>query len=221
MILVLVDIHTHNRNSEGISIVNYHENYNSISENEFCSAGIHPKFLTSENADELFSSLKINATKKSVVAIGECGIDLLINNACELQKKYFRQQLTLAQDLSKPLILHCVRAHEMILQIIRKMKITVPVVFHGFNKKWELAENVIKRNHYLSFGTALINNPSAALSFQKSPLHRIFLETDDSGVDIYTIYEVASKLKSLKIGILANQIHENAALVFGERIFAK
>ena len=219
--MLLIDIHTHScaTSSVGISIKNYHEFFSSISENEICTAGLHPLYISAHNAEEAFNSLKKNALKKSVVAIGECGLDSLCGTDLELQQKYFRIQLMLAQELNKPIILHCVRMHELVLHIIQELKITVPVVFHGFNKKWKIAEKIIKRNHYLSFGSALFTNSSIASVFQLSPLNSVFLETDNSDISIAALYEKAAAIKNITVENLSDKIYENAVRFFGARIF--
>jgi TatD DNase family protein len=51
-----------------------------------------------------------------------------------LQQSVFEQQLLLAQKYNKPAIIHCVAAFQEVIEIKNKLKITVPLIIHGFLK---------------------------------------------------------------------------------------
>src|SRR5690554_3655247 len=70
--------------------------------NIYASVGIHPTTLKGNVLD-----LKPLFKEKRIVAVGETGIDLHWDKTnLELQKKYFIEQIELAIELKKPIIVH-------------------------------------------------------------------------------------------------------------------
>lgn len=210
-----IDIHTHYiRSSAGLSIFNCTDNFTEIPASQLCSIGLHPWYLTPDiNFDALLSC----ATQKNILAIGECGLDKVCSTDWTLQLRYFRNQITLANHVKKPLIIHCVRAWEEVLDELKKMKAEVPVIFHGFNKSPELAQSVLKQNesYYLSFGKQL-EKENVANVFRQLPLEKVFLETDSSDLKIESIYEFAAKAVNESVEFISIQIERNFKKVFGQ-----
>ena len=132
-----------------------------------------------------------------------------------MQKNYFAKQIQLANEIKKPLLIHCVKSYAEVLQILKENKVSVPVVFHGFNKNAEQAEQIINQGYFLSFGKYLLDERGKEV-FKLLPLEKIFLETDDSPVEIETIYKSAALAKQMDVLILKQQIEKNAKLVFGK-----
>lgn len=103
------------------------------------SAGIHPHSIT-ENIEEKFVWLKDITKDKNCVAIGECGLDGLINIDDSIQEEVFERQIELANERKKPLIIHCVRRFSKIIHFKKKAK--VPMVIHGFNKRKTIGDDL-------------------------------------------------------------------------------
>ena len=98
------NFHHHSCENFGIYNLDFNEK---IPESIF-SAGIHPKDIL-EDFEFQLSWLKKTAENKKCVAIGECGLDRLADKNLQIQKEVFTRQIYLANDLQKPLIIHCVR----------------------------------------------------------------------------------------------------------------
>ncbi len=75
-----------------------------------CSAGIHPWYVDL-NEEAQWEALVKYAEKPQVIAIGECGLDKLCATEWNRQLHLFEKQIVLANELKKPLIIHCVRAY--------------------------------------------------------------------------------------------------------------
>lgn len=93
-----------------------------ITKNEpgfFASIGLHPADNNKEIFnDDLYANL---AEEKSVVAIGECGLDYYWEkneDARARQRDIFRAQIKLALSLDLPLMIHCRNAYEDTLTIL-------------------------------------------------------------------------------------------------------
>lgn len=86
-----------------------------------CTAGVHPHDAKSCNEATIPALRSLALEHPSVVcAIGECGLDYNRNfSAPEIQRKWFRAQVSLACELQKPLFLHERDAHEDFVGILR------------------------------------------------------------------------------------------------------
>ena len=87
----------------------------------YASAGIHPWELTLENANSQWETLRHSITDKRIVAIGECGLDKLKGPSMALQTIVFKQEATLAEENSLPLIIHCVKAFNELIQLKKEI----------------------------------------------------------------------------------------------------
>ncbi len=162
------------------------------------SVGIHPWYIPEEGLEELFDILAEVAALPTVKCIGETGLDALKGGRLKDQEEVFIRQIRIAEKVGKPVVVHCVRAFNGLLSVIRKVGPQVPLVIHGFNRKPELARELISAGFYLSFGMELRDKPHVQRAFQETPADRFFLETDGrEGVEIQEIYEKAALLRSI------------------------
>jgi TatD DNase family protein len=210
-----IDIHTHQPRTSGLSVMNRYEGFELAVDGITCSMGVHPWYIQADAHSIQLASLRQYAALPNVVAIGECGLDKATDKDWQLQGRVFAAQIALANELNKPLVVHCVRAYEEVLQMLKDTEVAVPVIFHGFNKNVQLAERLVHAGYYLSFGAALLNEGSnAAKALTHIPLERIFLETDDSAVPIEQIYETAAGWLKTGQDALILQLQNNFHRVF-------
>lgn len=214
--MTFIDIHTHKHNAEVglISIQNLLADFDQIPEEGWYSVGLHPWYLQPDQAQALPDSFLHAAAARNVLAIGECGLDTVCDSPMELQRTVFVRQIALANEVRKPLIIHCVRAFDDVLTILRKHQVSVPVIFHGFRQADRLAAKILDAGHYLSFGRHLLT-PSVAEVFRKLPADRVFLETDDADIPVADIYEAAATFRGVDIQKLSNDICILFKLIFG------
>jgi TatD DNase family protein len=206
-----INIHTHTSSPIHKSIVSLYEKFEQSKLPGYYSIGLHPLYLQHAQFDEV----KQWAVYERVLAIGECGLDKLSSFPLALQQQEFYKQVLLANELKKPLIIHCVRAFEEVLAVLKHAE--VPVVFHGFNKSKELAKQLLDKGYYLSLGNVLIQERSAEL-VAVIPVTQLFLETDMAEADIETVYQQAANAYNVELNSLSLQLQKNAAAVFGEKI---
>ncbi|WJS93753.1 TatD family hydrolase [Flavobacterium johnsoniae] len=180
----------------------------------FYSIGIHPWYIDENRVAEDLKIIEEKLQIENCLAIGECGLDKRIEIPLELQVSVFEKQLELAQKFKKPVVIHCVAAFQEITAIKKRMKISVPMIIHGFSKNKQLAEQLIKDGFYLSFGKYLLKNPDLKSVFQAIPNDRFFLETDTIEETIQQVYELASEYKDLNINELKGIISSNYKSVF-------
>jgi len=208
-----IDIHTHNNTpaAHALQIVNVYEQFDTIPQIGWFSAGLHPWYLSGAI---VIDKLQKVAMQSNILAIGECGLDKVCATDWNLQIHAFAQQIELANDIGKPLIIHCVRAWEEVMATLKQYKVSVPVIFHGFNKS-NIASRLIDNGYYLSFGKALLNTDSPAAEVLRSiPTNRYFLETDDADISIADIYTAAATLRQTQPDDVILQLRHNFKTVF-------
>ena len=180
----------------------------------FYSIGIHPWYIKEEQID---TDLKITEEKlqtKNCLALGECGLDKRIEIPLEQQITVFEKQLTLAEKYNKPVVIHCVAAFQEVIEIKKRLKISVPMIIHGFSKNSQIASQLIKEGFYISFGKYLLKNPDLKAVFQNVPNDRFFLETDTIEESIRQVYDLAAQYKIFTIKELQAIISSNYEEVF-------
>ena len=133
------------------------------------------------NCATALAALRQLLAQPKVAAIGEIGLDYYWeqNPPREFQQEVFRDQLTLAQELGLPVIVHDRDAHADCLAIVKEFP-QVRGVFHCFSGSVEIAQELIKRGWYLGFdGPLTYKNAKKTVEVAKIvPLDRVLLETD-------------------------------------------
>ncbi|WP_304201365.1 TatD family hydrolase [Flavobacterium alvei] len=180
----------------------------------FYSIGIHPLFI---NENRLESDFKVVGEKLALpecLALGECGLDKRSETPFEVQQLVFEKQLALAEKHQKPVVIHCVAAFQELIEIKKRLKISVPMIVHGFSKKVELAKQLIDNGFYVSFGKNLLRYPELESVFKSIPNDRFLLETDMIEEGIQEVYALATKYKNLKLNELQEIVNGNYKAVF-------
>ena len=208
------NIHTHSfsTNQQVIEIVNqYPKEINSSL--PIYSVGIHPWYLNEIDFQKELLLIEKHIQSPGFKAVGECGLDKRIDTPLELQKKLCIPQLLLAEKYKKPIILHCVAAYQEIIQLKKQLKLTVPMIIHGFSKNAQVAESLIKNGFYLSFGKYLLLNADLASVLKTIPPNQLFLETDTIEQSIFEVYAKAEEILGASI---KQQIEDNYYRVFNQ-----
>ena len=175
----------------------------------YASVGIHPWTLTEENADIQWEALRESIKNKRIIAIGECGLDKLKGPSMELQTAVFKQEAALAESSSLPLIIHCVKAFNELIQLKKAISPRQPWIIHGFRGKLPLALDCIRHGFYLSIGSHFQENALKVI-----PLERLFIETDESEESIESIYQRIAEIKGISQQELLEAINKNVREVF-------
>jgi TatD DNase family protein len=170
------------------------------------SIGIHPKDIDENAVDSQFEWMK-NRVSENCLAIGECGLDSFVETDQKIQEDVFLRQIQFANEVKKPMIIHCVRKFYEVISF--KKYAEQPMIIHGFNKKERIAEDLLKNNFYLSFGKAVLYNLSLQNTLKITPLDKIFLETDNDDFSLEELYEKVSEIKGISLENLNKQIAEN------------
>jgi TatD DNase family protein len=209
-----IDIHTHgSKSAAGIfTVENLMAHESDLPESipgVSYSFGIHPWFLNENNHKQLIRSVRAVAGNPHLIAIGETGFDKLRGPSSELQRKTFEEQVLLAEEFSKPVVVHCVRSWDELLSAFKNLKPKMPWLIHGFRGNKVLAAQLLTKGMYLSFWFDFVVRRESSDLLKYLPVDRIFLETDGADIDIRNIYRKVSgdllfTVEELKATILNN-----------------
>jgi len=208
-----LDIHTHKtRQQQGVlaiqSISLSESTFLAMPKTKPISIGIHPWYGKLGELAKSLKYLNVLARQNNVKLLGECGLDKLRGETMESQIKMLEVQIALAEELQKPLILHCVKAFDELIALKKRLQPTVPMIIHGFNKKQEMAQQLVSQGFYLSFGAAVLKSEEVALVLEKTD-NPFFLETDDGEIDIVDIYTKVAEIKKISLDKLKDIIFAN------------
>ena len=176
------------------------------------------------------------AEHPKVVAIGECGLDYYRTKNLEFrtkqkQKIAFVQQIELAYEVKKPLMVHCRNAFGDLIDILSSnslnSKFSSPGIIHFFSGTKEDAQKLLNLSFSFSFGGIITFVHDYDEVVRYIPLERIMLETDAPYVSPAShrgkrnepsyIEEVARKLAEIKdvsVDMVAEQTTQNARKIF-------
>ena len=175
------------------------------------AAGVHPS-STAELDEEKFAELRVLAQSGKIVAIGEIGLDYLRPDR-EAQLRIFEGQLRLAEAAGKPVVLHCVKAFEETMRLLKQFRLRA-VIFHGFIGSPEQAARAVAAGYYLSFGSRALRSPRTVRALGSIPTQRLFLETDDTPATIESVYATAARLLGMPLDRLKETIYNNYLHIF-------
>lgn len=156
-------------------------------DNVYFAAGVHPYY-----ADEFdINYLRDFLDDRKCVAVGECGLDyfkikehfnsdeeVLANK--NLQKEIFLDQINLAIQFKKPLIIHARDANEDIYNILKEhSKKLFGVVLHCYNAS-KLLLSLKDEGFYFGIGGVLTfkNAKNLVNILKEIPLSNLLIETD-------------------------------------------
>ncbi|MDP3435426.1 MAG: TatD family hydrolase, partial [Bacteroidota bacterium] len=190
-----IDIHTHQVKSEvSIRILNiFAQDLPFLNDKSYYSAGLHPWHIGLSDPEECLEAIELATGQKNMLAVGECGLDRLVSVDFAMQKFYFRKQIEIAKNHSKPLIIHCVRAFPELMKIKKETRSDIPWIIHGFHGNHQTALQLLRHNFYFSVGEKLLSDQRKKDILKLLPADRLFLETDDGNTSISGIYSLAAQ----------------------------
>lgn len=168
----------------------------------FFSAGLHPWDVTGSDEDA-FGNLEKLIANPRVLAVGECGFDLLKGPSIDTQEQALIRQFELSERFRKPMILHVVRAFDTIIRLRKTLKPTQPWLIHGFRGNPTQMNRLLSHGIQVSFG--LKHNPE---SLKQIPTDHLFLETDGH-CPIQQVIQTAAALRSETPESIRNIILKN------------
>ena len=195
--MLYIDFHTHKvpASKEVVAIVEGRETW-----------GIHPwkaeeEFVVPDLSDKL--------------AIGECGLDGLRGPSMEVQENVFIQQIKLSEEVEKPLIIHCVKAIDRLLQLHKELKPSQSWMLHGFRGKPQQLRSLLDAGFFVGFGFS--HNTE---SLRACPMEKLMLESDVEEVrSIKELYNNVANLRGINVATLLDAMAKNYQSFFKKSLF--
>jgi TatD DNase family protein len=197
----------------------------------YFSSGIHPH-EAAKAPQNFMEQLRIVASHHKCVAIGECGLDYYHNHSPkEAQQRVFKNQIQLAHELKKPLVIHVRDAWEDCLSILEEYKqLRTKTVIHCFTGTLAQAKMMVDLGCVLSIsGVVTFKEPGELHKVvTQIPLDHLLVETDSPYLapvpyrgkrnEPAFVFFVAQKIAELR-GILVDEVilqtGKNAQSIFG------
>lgn len=188
----------------------------------FAAVGVHPIHAKEGFNEEAYKKI---ATSPKVVAIGEVGLDNFnhYGEFLEEQKELLKKQIRLAMKLGKPLIIHCRKAHQELLEVLRESP-RLPAVIHCFTGTWRLAQEYLEMGYFLGIN-GIIYKLNLKEVISKTPLDGLLLETDCPYLGkseerndprfVFQIAEEIAKIKNIPVEEVVETTTENTRKLFG------
>lgn len=197
----------------------------------YAAVGVHPHDARSLD-EQMLERIYALAQNPKVVAIGEIGLDYYRNlSPKDLQKKAFIQQIELARELAKPIIIHDRDAHQDILEIIKQENAGKNQgVMHCYSGHLPLAAELIKEGFYISLAGPLTfkNAKKTHEVAQSINLNRVLIETDcpylgpeplrgkrNEPANVVLVAKKLAELRDKTVEEIAQITRTNAKEVFG------
>ncbi len=180
------------------------------------------------------------------VAMGEIGLeynDEISQSAKDKQKEVLLEHLELAQQTGKPVIFHCRKAYDDLIEILACLSdgcancpfscpgagsSQLKGVLHCFMGRWSQAEKLMDMGLYFGFNGLITYARDYDKVIKNLPLERILLETDcpyltpvlhrgERNEPLYVKYvaEKIAEIKGVKLAKVAEQTTKNARELFG------
>jgi len=107
-------------------------------------------------------------------------MDKMIATPMALQQQLLTLHIDIANQLHKPLIIHCVRVHNELIAQLKKSKIHSGGVIHAFTGSYETARQFVDMGFYLGVGGSITYERAqkTRTALTKIPLEYLLLETD-------------------------------------------
>jgi len=187
--------------------------------------GLHPIFIKNHSIADILKLEEYTDSIKTKL-IGEIGLDKRVGSF-EKQLGIFADQINVAQNLDKKVIIHSVKSHNEIIKTLKDSRFINGGIIHAFNGNADIAKTYIDMGFKLGIG-GLISQPTSKLhtTFLDIDPSDIVLETDSPDMRLYgsdenintpasipQIFELLCDIYELNPAILKQQIY-NSSLEF-------
>ena len=120
----------------------------------FAAVGIHPSDAK-KALDGVLEKIRVLASNKKVIAIGEIGLDYYWDKDEDVkkqQREYFIKQIQIANELNLPVSIHCRDAIEECLQILKENPVKRGGIMHCYAGSLEMTKDFIKLGFLIGLG---------------------------------------------------------------------
>lgn len=196
----------------------------------YVALGIHPwnvNTLTEEEMQQTSELIIKQRSNKSLIAIGEVGLDYKYEKMWNKQLMVFEEMLRLAEKLDLPVIIHSRGATAQIVGMLSSYNLK-RVVLHWFSNPINVLPKAIERGYYISEGPPTVYSNGIREVVKKVPITNLLTETDGpvryfkspfagkmtTPSFITTVVKAIADIKRISVEEAARQIASNFAKFF-------
>ena len=175
------------------------------------------------------------AKNPKVVAIGEVGLDYHhfdendnIPELIQKQKEIFLEFIKLANEVQKPLMIHCWDGYDDLLKMLTNNPVTKRGVIHSFVGSYKTAKKFIDLGYKIGLNGVITYGISYDKLIRETDLKDMVLETDcpyltpaphkgerNDPMHVELVAQKIAELKNISVEEVAKITTENAKLLFG------
>ncbi len=191
----------------------------------YAALGIHPWNISSLSEDELQQTLKLiseHRQNKTVIAIGEIGLDYKYIAVWEKQLKVFDEMLKTAEKLDLPVIIHSRGTTAQIVEMLPTYNLK-NVLLHWFSNPISALTKAIEHGYFITEGAPTAYSNGIRDVVRRVPLTNLLTETDGpvrffkqpfngkrtTPAFIPTVVKAIAEIKELDVEDVADQIAKN------------
>ncbi|MFC0323645.1 YchF/TatD family DNA exonuclease [Gallibacterium melopsittaci] len=216
----------------GVGIARFHQLQQMLGQRKDVSfsCGLHPLDIE----DEVFDPVKLREiiALPEVVAVGEIGLDYYYSaENKQAQQACFAEQINIANEFNKPVIIHTRSAREDTIQILKAQQAErCGGVIHCFTENQWFAEQALDLGFYISVSGIITfkNAEDIRDVIRYVPLDRLLVETDspylapvpyrgkqNQPAYVREVCEYVATLKGVSVEALAEITTQNFSQLFG------
>ena len=193
----------------------------------YITIGFDPANLSIKDLDYLMSLVKKIRDFKYFVGIGEIGLDFIKirdKTLKEISIVLLTKLLNLVKELNVPVVIHCRKAMNIVLNKLREFKID-KVVFHAYNDSLSYVKECVEYGYYFSIPPSIMYSKQKQELVKQVPLENLLLESDAPIIglrkgeesrpsDIKFVVEKIAEIKGESINRVKDITTNNAFKVF-------
>lgn len=200
----------------------------------YWAAGLHPWWIKDLNPDASSAAAFTNLLREALadsncVAVGECGLDAMIETPLAEQLRLLNLHLQLASELSLPLIIHNRKTHSELLSALKKFTLPAGGVIHGFSGSIEIARAYWSLGFRLGIGGTITYERAHKTreAVKLLPIEAMVLETDapdmplqgqqgqrNSPVNILLVARALADIRGESLEAIAYHTRQNTCRLF-------
>jgi TatD DNase family protein len=175
--------------------------------------------------------IKTHSRNKSLVAVGEIGLDFKYMNIWEEQLKVFSSMLHTAEELGLPVIIHSRGTTTEIVDMLPSYNLK-KVLLHWFSNPISALSKAVERGYYISEGAPTVYSNGIREVVKKVPINNLLTETDGpvrffkppflgkrtTPAFIPTILSAIAELQKMPLEKVAGQVVKNFEDFFGIKL---
>jgi TatD DNase family protein len=212
-----IDFHTHiqSQNVDVISVLSHHEN--AVNPHLLHTLGLHPWFEIAEPT-QVFNRIRHHyLVNPRCLGIGECGLDRIKGLTFSEQIDIFEKLVHIANEINAPVVIHCVRAFDAVLQIYKSIAKT-PWAVHGYTRNKILCKQLVDAGIYISVAPGINMSHTLIDSIKWLPLEFLFIESDvDRSLEIDQRYSILASVRGIEVDFLKHSVFNNFTDFFKEK----